>query len=301
MTDGMKILIGYDGSECADAALADLRRAGLPGNTQALIVSVGEIWLPIPRSFGLVDTHFTEEAPGLFEKTDALASQAAKRLQTVFPSWEIKAEALIGSPARTLIEKAEAWGPDLIVLGSHGLSGIKRLFVGGVSQKTLAEAHCSVRVAREHNSDPQRPIHIVVGLDGSPGADLAVEAIVQRSWPPGSKVLAVAAELELPTPRSAQIMGPLWQWIHEEHERMRQAIERAREKCQSAGLSFTSCMKQGDPKELICAEAKRVNSDCIFVGAKSQSRVDRFLLGSVSAAVASRAHCSVEVVRGEQS
>jgi nucleotide-binding universal stress UspA family protein len=299
MLNGMKILIGYDGSECADAALDDLGRAGLPGDTQALVVAVGEIWLPTPRSYGLVDTHFTEEAPDLSEKTETLARQAANRLQIAFPNWEIKAEALIGSPARTLIEKAETWKPDLIVVGSHGLSGIKQLFFGSVSQKTLAEAHCSVRVARGRSIDPQRPVQIVVGLDGSPGADLAVEAITHRSWPAGSKVLAVGAELELPTPRSAQMMGPLWQWIHEEHERMRRSLERAKERCQSVGLSFSSHLKQGVPIEVICAEAKRVKSDCIFVGARSQSRVDRFLLGSVSAAVASRAHCSVEVVRGK--
>ena len=42
----MRILIGYDGSESADAALDDLRRAGLPREVEALIVSVGEVMMP---------------------------------------------------------------------------------------------------------------------------------------------------------------------------------------------------------------------------------------------------------------
>ena len=44
----MRILIGYDGSESADAALDDLRRAGLPREVEALIVSVGEVVMPPP-------------------------------------------------------------------------------------------------------------------------------------------------------------------------------------------------------------------------------------------------------------
>ena len=44
----MKILIGYDGSECADAALDDLMQAGLPANVEAYILSVAEVWLPPP-------------------------------------------------------------------------------------------------------------------------------------------------------------------------------------------------------------------------------------------------------------
>jgi nucleotide-binding universal stress UspA family protein len=44
----MKILIGYDGSDCAEAALDDLRRAGLPETAEAHILSVAEVWLPPP-------------------------------------------------------------------------------------------------------------------------------------------------------------------------------------------------------------------------------------------------------------
>jgi nucleotide-binding universal stress UspA family protein len=62
-------------------------------------------------------------------------------------------------------------------------------------------------------------------------------------------------------------------------------------------LVASPLIKEGDPKQLLCDEAERWGADCIFVGAKNLSRIDRFLLGSVSAAVAARAHCSVEVVR----
>ena len=56
-------------------------------------------------------------------------------------------------------------------------------------------------------------------------------------------------------------------------------------------------IQEEDPKLLLIAEAERSNADSIFVGARGLSRVERFLLGSVSTAVVSRAHCSVEVAR----
>jgi len=46
----MKILIGYDGSDCAEAALDDLTRAGLPSRAEAIVLSVAEVWLPPPPS-----------------------------------------------------------------------------------------------------------------------------------------------------------------------------------------------------------------------------------------------------------
>jgi nucleotide-binding universal stress UspA family protein len=56
-------------------------------------------------------------------------------------------------------------------------------------------------------------------------------------------------------------------------------------------------MRMGDPKRLVVDEANAWSADCIFVGARGLSRMQRVLLGSVSGAVAARATCSVEVIR----
>ncbi|MEW6736845.1 MAG: universal stress protein [Acidobacteriota bacterium] len=59
-------------------------------------------------------------------------------------------------------------------------------------------------------------------------------------------------------------------------------------------------IKAGDPKTILLNEAEQLNADCIFIGARGLNRLRRFLLGSVSTAIASRAHCSVEIVRKEE-
>ena len=60
----MKILIGYDGSDCAEAALDDLTRAGLPDIAEAHILSTQEVWLPPlpPSSYEIVEEARTENA-----------------------------------------------------------------------------------------------------------------------------------------------------------------------------------------------------------------------------------------------
>jgi nucleotide-binding universal stress UspA family protein len=65
-----------------------------------------------------------------------------------------------------------------------------------------------------------------------------------------------------------------------------------------AGLDASSAVTEGDPKRVLVEEARRWGADCIFVGSAGFSkRFERFLLGSVSSAVVTREHCSVEVVR----
>jgi nucleotide-binding universal stress UspA family protein len=84
-----------------------------------------------------------------------------------------------------------------------------------------------------------------------------------------------------------------WKWLFD-------TLEAAGDQLRAAGLVVSSEIKTGNPKQLIPHEAETWGADCIFVGARGLSRWERFRLGSVSAAIAARAHCSVEVVRSHQ-
>jgi nucleotide-binding universal stress UspA family protein len=75
------------------------------------------------------------------------------------------------------------------------------------------------------------------------------------------------------------------------------AIDAAFEKLRQAGLRTSVVVKEEEPKALLLNEAEGWNADCVFVGARGVGRVERLLTGSVSSAVAARAHCSVEIVR----
>jgi nucleotide-binding universal stress UspA family protein len=96
---------------------------------------------------------------------------------------------------------------------------------------------------------------------------------------------------------SEQITIEIEKWITDEKARIAEAVEAAVRKFQGIGLATSSVVKEEDPRGLLCAEAESRDADCIFVGTTGMGRIERMLIGSVSSAVAVRAHCSVEVVR----
>jgi nucleotide-binding universal stress UspA family protein len=287
----MKILVAYDGSECADAAMDDLRRAGLPADAQIKVLSVVENWLPPPSGLEII------EQIGRDQEYLILARRGGIRLVSTEPGWDVKSESGVGSPATVIIEKSDEWGADLIVVGSHGRTALGKFFFGSVSQKVLSEAGRSVRVARGRIEEPDTPIRLVIGVDGSEDAAAAVETVAGRKWPAGSEAHIVYATWATPQIASDHGIGPINKWILEEKVRVKKLIYNAADKLSAAGLRTNVVVKEADPKRLLVAEAESWGADCIFVGARGLGRVERFLLGSVSSAVAARAHCSVEVIR----
>jgi len=297
----MRILIGYDGSDCADAALDDLQRAGLTGAHEALVISVAEQWLPPPppSSYEVVDKSFAggiiggvieakRQAMEAVEAANALGSKASKAVQTLFPAWTVQAEAYSGSPAGEILQRAEEWEADLIVVGSHGRSALGRLILGSVSQRVVTDATCSVRVARRQPRETS-PVRIIIGVDGSPGSATAVQSVAARAWPRGSEVRLVTSV----DPLHEYAMAP-----DDKFAFVRAIHQTSEATLRASGLQVASLIEEEDPKHLLIAHAAKWNADCIFVGARGLSRLGRILLGSVSTAVVSRAHCSVEVARG---
>lgn len=81
MDKRMKILIAYDGSDCSDAALSELSRAGLPEVAEATVVSVAELWLPPPSSYEALERVWAESPFDEEQKALAAAEQACERIR----------------------------------------------------------------------------------------------------------------------------------------------------------------------------------------------------------------------------
>lgn len=311
----MKVLIGYDGSECADAALDDLIQAGLPPVGEAHILSVAEVWLPPPppsayeiieearnaRSPSELQRDYAKRCPAA-QKALALAERARERVQTNFPRWQVTAGSSCGSAAWELVAKADEWKPDLILVGSHGRNLLGRFVLGSVSQRVMTEALCSVRIARGRVEEPNSPVRIMVGTDGSPASDEALRAVAARTWPARSEVRVILVDDPLAPDFLGKLIPPIEKMIEEDRQQERAWVEtiskHSLDILRRASLNVTCAVREGDPKRELPKAAEEWAADCIFVGSAGFSnRFERFVLGSVSAAVAARAHCSVEVVR----
>ena len=150
--EAMKIMIGYDGSSHADAALADLRRAGLPRKVEAMALSVSEEWIPAPASLGGVATSFPRFESEAEEEALKLARSAKAALKTLFPDWQVHAEAVTGSPGNMLIWKSDEWKPDLIVVGSQGRTALGTILL----RQRIAESPAPGRLFRAHRPRQQK-------------------------------------------------------------------------------------------------------------------------------------------------
>jgi nucleotide-binding universal stress UspA family protein len=297
MKDKMKILIAYDESECAQAALADLSRAGLPRSAEAHVLSVFAEWMPASVSYGMVKNDFPDYVMEWEKSSLATARRARAVLKSSFPDWEIHAETATGSPAGFILHRAEEFKTDLIVVGSHGRSGLGRLLLGSVSQKVLHAAHSTVRIARGRLGEPGTPVRLIVGVDGSAGAEAAVKAVAARHWPKGSEARIVNGFPIIPPIGADYAAAAIAQWVVAEKARVDEAIGKAVGELSEAGLTVSKTMKEDDARQSLISEARDWGADCIFVGARGMSAIERFLIGSVSSFVATHARCSVEVVR----
>jgi nucleotide-binding universal stress UspA family protein len=204
----MKLLIGYDGSNDANAAIEDLVHAGLPHDVEALIVSVCDLPAVAPTAShdvieravvgDLVRSIVNQANMQVSEETkraSELVLNADMRLQSNFPSWQVRGAILAGNPAVELVKKAKTWHADLIVVGSRGQSAIRRLILGSVSLEVATEARCSVRIGRRTTREfDRRQLRILIGLDCSAGAEKAVRKVLMRAWPEGTELRVVAVD-----------------------------------------------------------------------------------------------------------
>lgn len=315
----MRLLIAYDGSESAGSALDDLTHAGLPADGDALVMTVAEAWLPPPppSASEIVEMAAQAKGPLGLERrymaasqavidASKLAAKAAERFRANFPKWKVNHESAWGSPTLELFSKAKEFKADLILVGSHGRSALGRFFLGSISQWLLNEAGCSVRIARGKLDEPDFPVRIIVGVDGSDNANLAVEQVAMRNWPEKSEVRVVAVYHELEPTVAGELVPMVGSFVddcnREEMESSRQLAEKSGELLRTKGLRAEAVVMAGDPKKVLVEFAEEWRADCIFLGATGLSnRLERFLLGSVAGAVAARAHCSVEIVRKKRS
>ncbi len=145
-------------------------------------------------------------------------------------------------------------------------------------------------------------MRILLAVDGSPGSDAAVDEVCRRPWPLESEVRVVTV---LSPIESILMQGVTHSPTTFDDILKQQGMEAATRLSEIAddvarrapGLNVTPRLLEGLPKEAIVDEAEKWGADLIVVGSNGYGAIKRFLLGSVSLAVALNAPCSVEIVR----
>jgi nucleotide-binding universal stress UspA family protein len=147
----MKILLATDGSDYSKAAVNSIAERPWPEGSEVKIVSVMEIlYVPTTETVVLPDIYYKELERVAKEQAEAAVKYAAERIRSGKASGlEIATKITSGSAREVILDEAESWDADLIVLGSHGYSGWQRFMLGSVSHTVATHAHCSVEIVRQ--------------------------------------------------------------------------------------------------------------------------------------------------------
>jgi len=314
----MRVLIAYDGSEASKAVFDDLKNAGLPGDCEVVVASVGDLLMNSPSlQESVVEAVASRRvAPGIeraqshaekvLAEAEEFAAYGKDRVKTEFPGWHVRSEVFTGSPAWVLIDVAEKLRANLIIVGSHGRSAISRLFLGSVSKRIATDARCSVRIVRGRVETDAAPAssapRLVLGVDGSLDAESAIFTVGTRVWPGGTEVRLIAVDDITPpsmiSSRLPQAAAMINEYRRNRTTRVSEMLEWATEQLGHLGLKTTVLRENGDPTTIILEEAIRWRADSIFVGTRDlKNAFQRLRLGSVSTAIVNKAPCTVEIVR----
>jgi nucleotide-binding universal stress UspA family protein len=288
----MNILIAVDSSEASTVAAREAAARLWPAGTKVHVISVVE---PLYGAGGGWNGQDLEEA--MQRSAGETVDCAAGYFQQA--GLETTTAVLTGDPKSVIVHEAAETGADFVVLGAHSTYGVMQFLLGGVARAVARLAACSVEIVRR-NPGPE-PLKILLATDGSEFSKAAAQSVAQRPWPAGSvfRILSVvepSAPLFRPPYFSHQIMEQL---RAKDMQRAQQAVRSAEGILCAAGVEATStiAVPSATPKELILSEAAEWGADLIVVGSHGRRGINRFLLGSVSEAVALHANCSVEIIR----
>lgn len=146
----MKILLAIDGSTYSDAAIEEVLRRVWPAQSEVKVITAFETPLMVGiEPWAATPTYFDQLETAVRAAAQAIVDSALAKLKTIEDTTlKISSGAIEGPPKQTIVEEAERWGADLIIMGSRGLGAWNRLLLGSVSSAVVHHAKCSVEIVR---------------------------------------------------------------------------------------------------------------------------------------------------------
>lgn len=290
----MRILVAIDGSVHSQQTLNMVAsrewRAGSPVRVVHVMKAGG--------LFGGVSVADMNEAE------QALAD-IAYNMQLQNPTLQVSHELLEGNCDDAILESAQRWNAEIIVVGCSGHSRIENILLGSVSRGLVEKAFCPVLVGRAAPEGAQG--NVLVAVDKSPFSAAAVEWVMHQFWARKANIGLVSVIDHAPvdfvsdgniSQASRSILG--WENLKYLSEyRLALWAEKVREYLPEATVYHGTL--EGEPKELLTRSAENWPAGVVVMGSHGRKGLERLVLGSVSDHMAAYAPCAVEIVRGRGS
>jgi monovalent cation/proton antiporter MnhG/PhaG subunit len=279
----MRVLVAHDGSAGADLAVRLVGTMPWPDGSVLSVIGAVEGDLPALSAF--------EPMTGPQEEQVELAAAlraAADGLQR--PGLSVDVVVRGGSPATVIIDEAEAFRADLVVVGSRGLGGLRAALLGSAAAAVVDAAPCPVLVARTATVR-----EALLATDGSEQSAAAADVVAR--WPIFDGVPIKVLSIATGVPQYGGIPGGTGMREHVEQARQQRVADAAAMTLLAAGRVASAHATTGDAAARIAGFAQAESIDLIVIGSRGRTGLRRALLGSVGRAVLFSATTSVLVVR----
>jgi len=269
-----KILVATDGSRYSEKALDGAVNIAKKCGSSLYVLNVVEL---NPEFMSLAPEaveKMERDSRALLEETKKRVSQKGITCETVIHEGE--------QPYEFIVSEAKRKKADLIVIGTHGRTGLKKLLMGSVAARVIGHAPCPVLVIPLRGSVGLK--NILVATDGSIYAEAAVKEAISIAAACDSKLSAVCV-----------VKGQRPTKYTSEAEKI---VERVVKGAAKSDIRAEGIVREGEPYEVIADLAREKKVDIIIVGRYGRTGLTKLLMGSVTKRVIGHASCAVLVIPG---
>jgi nucleotide-binding universal stress UspA family protein len=267
-----KLLVPLDGSPLAAAALPTARTLATSLNASILLVRA------IPLSEGSAGVKPAHEY--LAGVADELRQDGSFTVSTCLEP---------GSPADAIVEAATREGADLVVMATHGRSGIERALVGSVAERLLARSPIPLVVLRPGARRLTDVRTLLVPVDGTPGGAVALAHATALARAAFSRLFLLQVVVALPNhlydPYSVVAADVGSNWEDDARAAAQQYVDTQVERLRKSGLEAEGRVATGAVGEAIEQTAAEIDADLIVMSTHAHTGPIRAVLGSVADAM----------------
>jgi nucleotide-binding universal stress UspA family protein len=294
-------LVPLDGSHLAEAVLPAV--ASLASRAHATVTLLHIVERKAPTTIhGERHLTNTEEANSYLETVvSILRASGVEAHYHVHDDGE-------DSVAQSIFEHAQELNCDLVIMCTHGNSGLRGLLFGSIAQKTLQRGTQSILLVfpREDRSMPQFDLQrILVPLDGVVAHEPALPSAIELAHTYNASIHLVLVIPTLSTLSGGQAVSGLLlpttmrAVLNLAQQGANEYLEQVLTQCRSEGIDVTAEVLRGDAAPQVVALAERLNSDLIVMASHGRSGLDAWFAGSVAPRVAGSMERALLLVRAD--
>jgi nucleotide-binding universal stress UspA family protein len=265
-----RLLLSADGSKFSEGAVREAIGLAKTCSSKLYVVSVVE-----------VNPEFEAIAPGIVEKAERETRQYLEEVKGKALKEGADCEIIVHegeSPHQYIVDEASKKKVEMIIMGRHGRTGLKRLMMGSVTAKVIGHAPCKVLVVPKAATVAYKKI--LIATDGSKYSEAAAREAMSIAKRRESSLIALSVAT-----KNANLPNA------------KKSVEKIRRDAEKEKIKVETLTPKGMPYKVIVDTAERKNADLIVVGSHGRTGLEKLLMGSVTERVIGHAECAVLVVK----